>query len=164
MLNTDIAKTVSQILKIALSRKQTIAAAESCTGGLLGVHLSDAPGSSNIFLGALIAYTEATKIYTLGVDEKIIRTYGVVSEQVAASMAKAALEKFKSDWAISTTGYSGPTGGTKEAPLGTVCVSVSGPMGTKTRKYILKNLSRRQHQEKSCELVFELLLKSLNNS
>jgi len=164
MHHKPITATVSQILKIAMSRKQIISAAESCTGGLLAKFLSDAPGSSNTFAGAIVAYTEDSKIRTLGVDPEIIKKFGVVSEEVASLMAERALQKFASDWAISTTGYAGPTGGTAKAPLGTLCIAVSTSAGTKTQKYLLKNLSRNEHQEKSAELIFELFLDTLSKS
>ena len=163
MINKSISKTASQILKKASAYKQTIAAAESCTGGLLALHLSDAPGASNSFSGAVVAYTERAKIEILNVNAEIIKNCGVVSEEVASLMAKGALQKFACDWAISTTGYSGPTGGTAMAPLGTLCIAISGPEGTKTQRYLLENLSRAQHQEKSCELALKLFLEMLNS-
>lgn len=154
----------TQILKIALSAKQTITVAESCTAGLLAVHLSDAPGASDIFSGGIVAYTEDAKSRLLNVNKNIINRFGVVSEEVASSMAEGALEKFGSDWAISTTGYSGPTGGTPKAPLGTLCVAICGPHGTKTHRYLLQNLSRREHQESSCELALRFFLTLLNKN
>ena len=153
----------SQILKVMRASQQTIAVAESCTGGLIAVSMSDIPGASNSFLGAIVAYTESAKIDLLGVNEDIIKKFGVVSEEVASFMAQGALQKFASTWAISTTGYSGPTGGSVYAPLGTLCIAVSGPLGTISRRYLLQNLSRKQHQEKSCELVVKLFLKILTN-
>src|SRR5437660_1124221 len=113
-----------KILDILASRQQKICTAESCTGGLLAVSLSQAPEATRAFLGSIIAYAEETKILVLGVRKNLITKYGVVSEEVAASMAQRAQEKFASDWAISTTGYAGPSGGTDDAPLGTIWVAI----------------------------------------
>ena len=82
-----------------------------------------------------------------------------MSEEVALLMAQGAQKKFGSSWAISTTGYSGPTGGSPAAPLGTLCVGVVGPHKTQSYKYVLKNLSRTEHQERSCEIALKLFLK-----
>jgi PncC family amidohydrolase len=154
----------SHIVKLLSAHRQNVASAESCTGGLLAKYLSDAPGSSEIFSGGIVAYTEEAKINLLGVRVRAIKTYSVVSEEVAAAMAIGAKRNFATDWALSTTGYSGPTGGTLNSPVGTICLGISGPFGTQTRKYILKNLSRSEHQKKSCEILLALFLNILKKS
>ena len=153
-----------QILEALRARHQTLATAESCTGGLLAAFLVNAPSASVSFLGGIIAYAEYSKIHVLDINPRAIQKHGVVSEHIAALMALEVKKKFNTHWGISTTGFSGPTGGTKEAPLGTLVVGVSGPQGTKVQKFLLKNLSREEHQQKSCEialkLCFDILLKN----
>src|SRR6476660_6091364 len=122
--------TAFNILQILAERRQKIATAESCTGGLLAVRLSETPGASRVFAGSIVAYTVPAKVHVLGVQESIINKHGVVSEEVAGAMALQCRHKFASDWALSTTGYAGPSGGTLEAPLGTICIGISGPDGT----------------------------------
>jgi nicotinamide-nucleotide amidase len=156
---------MSTNIPIFLSQhKQTIACAESCTAGLIALHLSDTPGASDIFSGGVIAYSEEAKIKILDVSHDIITKYGVVSEEVAMQMALGAKKLFSVDWALSTTGYAGPTGGTKKAPLGTLCCAICGPKDNLSKRFILKNLSRAEYQNKACDLVLELLAKTFYNN
>ncbi len=112
---------LSEVLGQVLNRNNlTLAAAESCTGGLLCNEITDIPGSSAYFTGGVIAYSNQVKINELGVSEKDIQTFGAVSKQVSLQMAKGVAEKFNSDIGVSTTGIAGPEGGTKEKPVGTV--------------------------------------------
>ncbi len=115
------------VLKLLLKRKETIAVAESCTGGGIGSKLTKIPGSSKIFHGGVIAYNNSIKQRILGVPEEIINAYGAVSKPVVESMAKGVLKKFKVNWAISVSGIAGPTGGSKLKPIGLVNFCIKGP-------------------------------------
>ena len=115
------------VIKLLLSRKETIAVAESCTGGGIGSKLTKIPGSSKIFYGGVIAYTNSIKQDILEVPEEIINTHGAVSKQVVEAMAKGVQKKFKSNWAISVSGIAGPTGGSKLKPVGLVNFCIKGP-------------------------------------
>ena len=115
------------IYKLLLKRKETIAVAESCTGGGIGSKLTRIPGSSKIFHGGVIAYNNSIKERILDVPEEIINTYGAVSKQVVESMAKGVQKKFKVNWAISVSGIAGPTGGNKSKPVGLVNFCIKGP-------------------------------------
>lgn len=106
-------------------RGQTLALAESCTGGLIGQMITDAPGSSAYFIGGWITYANAMKISQLGVDEALIEQHGAVSAPVAEAMARGALERSDADHAVSITGIAGPDGGTDDKPVGTVYIGLA---------------------------------------
>ena len=115
------------ILKLLLKRKETIAVAESCTGGGIGSKLTKIPGSSRIFNGGIIAYNNSIKQDLLDIPEEIINKYGAVSKQVVELMAKSVQKKFKVNWAISVSGIAGPTGGSELKPIGLVNFCIKGP-------------------------------------
>ncbi len=115
------------VFKLLLKRKETIAVAESCTGGGIGYKLTKIPGSSKIFHGGVIAYNNSIKQRILGVPEEIINAYGAVSKQVVESMAKGIQKKFKVNWAISVSGIAGPNGGSESKPVGLVIFCIKGP-------------------------------------
>ncbi len=107
------------------SRGVTVAVAESCTGGLVASRLTDVPGSSSYFLQGFVVYSNQAKHKTLGVPEKTIETFGAVSEEVARAMAVKCLEKSGADFAVATTGIAGPSGGSPEKPVGTLCLAIA---------------------------------------
>ena len=109
---------------------QTVAVAESCTGGGLGARLTARPGSSAYVLGGVIAYADAVKVGLLGVAPEVLRRHGAVSAECAEQMAEGARRRLGSDWALSITGVAGPGGGTREKPVGLVYVGICGPAGT----------------------------------
>ena len=113
-------------------RKQTLATAESCTGGAIASRFTTMAGASAYFNGGVIAYANEVKIGILGVKAEDIERYGAVSESVARQMADGARRATGSDYAIATTGIAGPTGGTKEKPIGTVWMAVATPTHTIT--------------------------------
>tara|TARA_B100000965_G_scaffold382273_1_gene380512 strand:- start:1007 stop:2299 length:1293 start_codon:yes stop_codon:yes gene_type:complete len=115
------------IFKLLLKRKETIAVAESCTGGGIAYKLTKIPGSSKIFNGGVIAYNNIIKKEILDVPEDIINTFGAVSKQVVESMARGIQKKFNVNWAISVSGIAGPTGGSKLKPVGLVNFCIKGP-------------------------------------
>jgi len=127
MLWVDNTTLEEVVIKLLLSRKETIAVAESCTGGGIGSKLTKIPGSSKIFYGGVIAYNNSIKQDILEVPEEIINTHGAVSKQVVEAMAKGVQKKFKANWAISVSGIAGPTGGSKLKPVGLVNFCIKGP-------------------------------------
>jgi nicotinamide-nucleotide amidase len=116
-------------------RGLTLATAESCTGGLVSVRLTDVPGSSDVFAGGIVAYSNDVKAGQLGVPEDVLREHGAVSAETAAAMARGALERVGADVAVSVTGVAGPGGGTGEKPVGLVFLHASGPMGEKHLRF-----------------------------
>lgn len=115
------------IIETLAARGQTLAVAESLTGGGLGLALTQVPGASAVFLGGIISYTTDVKVRELGVGQSVIDQYKVVSEEVAIEMAEGAKNKFATTWAISTTGVAGP-GDYQGVREGTVWIAIRGPI------------------------------------
>jgi len=115
-------------------RGATLAVAESCTGGMLSTRLTDAPGASDFFVAGYVTYTEEQKQRVLGVPAGLIQEHSAVSEQVAAAMAEGARQVSGATYALSTTGYAGPSGGTETDPAGTVYIGMAGPAGTRVTR------------------------------
>jgi nicotinamide-nucleotide amidase len=111
-------------------RRATVSTAESCTGGLLAGRLTEQGGSSDFYLGGFVTYSVAQKRDVLGISKDLLDRYGPVSEPVAAAMAEGARNRTGSTYALSTTGYAGPSGGTEFDPVGTVYLGIAGPGGT----------------------------------
>lgn len=105
-------------------RGETLATAESCTGGLLGSRITDVPGSSAYYMGGLISYTGAAKIDLANVDPDLIRTHGEVSEEVAVALARGVRARFGTTYGVGITGIAGPGGGSEAKPVGTVHIAV----------------------------------------
>ncbi len=103
----------------------TLAIAESCTGGGLCAAVTDIPGSSACFLGGVVAYHNSVKEEALGVPKAAIDIHGAVSEEVAIAMAEGARTRLGADIGIGVTGIAGPEGGTREKPVGTVCIGIA---------------------------------------
>jgi len=118
-------------------RRQTLATAESCTGGLIGEMITDPAGSSDYYLGGISSYANSVKRDSLGVGEDILAANGAVSESVARAMAVGCREKLGADWAISVTGIAGPGGGSTEKPIGLVYIALAGPDHAETHRHIL---------------------------
>jgi len=112
---------------------RTVATAESCTGGYIAHRLTSVPGSSDYYIGSLVAYANAVKHEHLQIPESLIAQHGAVSEPVVQLMAQRVREFLKSDYAIATSGIAGPGGGTDEKPVGTVWMAVAGPSGVQSR-------------------------------
>jgi nicotinamide-nucleotide amidase len=113
------------VVEILTSRRETIAVAESCTGGLLANRITNVSGASAVFLEGNVTYSNEAKIRTLKVPAKLIENFGAVSQEVAAAMAEGARDRAGARYGLSTTGIAGPTGGTAEKPVGTVFVGIA---------------------------------------
>jgi nicotinamide-nucleotide amidase len=124
--NDTLASVVGKLLQ---EKGQTVAVAESCTGGGLGAMLTTIPGSSAYFLGGIIAYANEVKMSLLGVKQHSLEEFGAVSAIVAEEMALGVKQKLGSDWALSLTGIAGPDGGTETKPVGLVCLGLVTPYG-----------------------------------
>ena len=130
--DTSMEQVVGEMLK---ARGLTLAVAESCTGGLVGHRLTNIPGSSSYLLGDFVTYADSAKVSVLGVRRQTLERVGAVSEEVASEMAAGARRIAGSDLGLSTTGIAGPDGGTKEKPVGTVCIALATADRTYVRRY-----------------------------
>jgi nicotinamide-nucleotide amidase len=119
----------SVVLELLRRRGQTLAVAESCTGGGLGAALAGVPGASDVWLGGVIAYANSVKQGLLGVPAELLQAHGAVSDPVAQAMAEGARRATGADWALAITGVAGPGGGSDAKPVGLVHLAVAGPDG-----------------------------------
>ena len=157
LISNDILTKISNLLK---EKKKTIATAESCTGGLIAHSLTNISGSSDYFDRGIISYSNNAKIDLLDVPEEILEKYGAVSEQVAKAMAEGVRTKSNVDIGISTTGIAGPTGGTKEKPVGLVYIGISTIENTMVKKFQFSG-DRLENKESTCNAAFQMLLNIL---
>lgn len=146
--------------RLLRERHLSIAAAESCTGGLLMDTLTDIPGSSDYIAGGVVAYANRIKTNLLGVDEKDLATFGAVSKTVALQMAEAAGRRLEADIGVSTTGIAGPGGGTPEKPVGTVWIGYwSGERHFAIRALLTND--RLINKERSVAIALETVRRTL---
>ena len=131
----DETTLVQQIAKLFIKKGKTLSIVESCTGGKIAEMITAEPGVSAFFKGSMVAYATNIKSSVLGVDEKLIKKYSVVSSEVAEAMAIQSNKVFDTDYAISTTGNAGPTKGDADDELGTVYISIASAAGVFTEKF-----------------------------
>ena len=128
----DKENAARELLSCFLEKGLTFAAAESCTGGMIGETVTALPGSSQVFLGGVVSYANSVKENVLGVKGDTLARHGAVSRETALEMAEGVRRLTGADIAVSVTGIAGPGGGTAEKPVGTVCFGVSDRRGTET--------------------------------
>ncbi len=159
MINELLVKKVTDLLK---QKKLTIATAESCTGGLVAHNLTNISGSSDYFIDGIVSYSNDAKIKLLDVPEDLLKKYGAVSKEVAESMAYNIRKISNVDIGLSTTGIAGPTGGTKDKPIGLVYIGISSTKKTIVKKFLF-NGNRIQNKESTCNEALKLLFNFLKN-
>ena len=147
----------AEIGKILKAGKKTLAIAESCTGGYLSHLITSVSGSSDYFVGGIIAYHNQIKIKELGVRPKAIRKYGAVSAECAGEMVMGIRKRLKTDFAIAVTGIAGPTGGVKGKPVGTVYIAFAAKNELLVERFSFKG-SRKRVIEQSAKKALEMLL------
>lgn len=139
-------------------RGRTLATAESCTGGMIGAALTAVPGSSKVYMGGVISYTNDVKENVLGVGGHLLLQEGAVSAVVAEAMAVGAQKLLKSDFAVSVTGLAGPTGDEFGNPVGTVYIGIAAPEGVCSHHYVFsgaREAVRAQAVQAALRLVLE---------
>jgi len=129
LAGVDVTGLEEVVLDLLRHRDQSLAVAESCTGGLLSARLTDVSGASDVFRGGVVSYSNEAKERLVGVPADELVAHGAVSEQVARAMAEGVRERFEATWGIGVTGIAGPIGGTKEKPVGLVHWAVASESG-----------------------------------
>ena len=145
------------------SRKLKLAAAESCTGGLVSHRITNISGSSEYFPGGIVAYSYEAKATLLGVSWDTLNTFGAVSEETVREMARGARGLFEADIAISVSGIAGPTGGTPEKPVGTTWFGLSTRDGEWARHFVWQG-DRDQNKHDSAEAAFQFVIDYLEGN
>jgi nicotinamide-nucleotide amidase len=125
------------VIEMLIEAGKTIAVAESCTGGIIANRLTNVSGASNVFLAGYVAYSNEAKVRVLGVKEDTLRRFGAVSKEVAYEMVAGARQRSGADFALSTTGIAGPTGGTPEKPVGLVYIGFATPGRIEVKRHML---------------------------
>ena len=126
---------LNNLQQLCIEKGVSVVVAESCTAGLIASKLASLTGSSSYFKGGVIAYQNEIKSKVLGVSQSIIDEKTEVSDEVVAQMAEGVLKKFDSDFAIATSGYAGPTGGTNKNPIGTVFIAIASEVGVVVSRF-----------------------------
>jgi nicotinamide-nucleotide amidase len=141
--------------------RRTLAVAESCTGGLLAMRITEVPGASDYFLGGVVAYSNSAKQALLSVPEEVLLAHGAVSRECALAMAQGVLLAFGADYGLAITGIAGPGGGTPKKPVGLVYVALaSRDGGSEVRELHLRG-SRQGNRWSASETALELLASRL---
>jgi len=156
-----------ELKELLLKKGLTLSTAESCTGGMVAARIVNVPGSSQYFLGGVVAYDNSVKVKLLGVKEETLKAYGAVSPQTAKEMVEGVKRLLGTDCAVSTTGIAGPTGGTKEKPVGLTYIGVSVGNRVEVFQFIFKddspdptkrrNARRRKAAKKALKLLVAML-------
>jgi nicotinamide-nucleotide amidase len=134
----------------------SVAAAESCTGGLLAKMLTDTPGSSRYFKYGWVTYANEAKTDLLGVPPDVLREHGAVSEPTVRAMAAGACQRAQSDYALAVSGIAGPEGGTPDKPVGTVWIALAHPSGVDARRFVFTG-DREMIRDRSAKMALTLL-------
>lgn len=151
-----------KIVRFLNEHNMTITTVESCTGGLIAARLVNVSGASNVFSEGYITYSEEAKAKMVGVNPETIKKYNVVSKEVAYEMASGGAKTANADVAVSVTGVAGPLGGTKEIPVGTVCIGVYYKNKVITEKFLL-NGDRLQVRNQAVDKALEMVWNEFNN-
>ena len=152
------------VVETLIQRKETLVTAESCTGGGLANRITNISGASAVFLAGYVTYANEAKTHDLGVDASLLAAHGAVSPEVAAAMAEGALRRAGADWALSTTGIAGPTGGTPTKPLGTLCIALArrnGPTAVEQHRFFR---DRELFKDLAARTALALLLRAWNEN
>jgi PncC family amidohydrolase len=158
--NTEAEQLAVRAGEILKARHLTLSVAESCTGGLLGDFITDIPGSSDYFVGGVVAYSYGAKELLLGVRHETLLEFGAVSRETALEMARGARRAFRVDLALSITGIAGPGGGMPGKPVGLVYIALVGQDGQRCERYVW-DLDRRGNKRLSAIAALRMLQEHL---
>lgn len=156
-----ISELSQEIVRLCDERKLKVATAESCTGGMISAAITSVSGSSAVIELGVCSYSNRIKREVLGVSQETLERFSEYSAQCAEEMARGVLELSGSDFAVSTSGVAGPTGGSPENPVGTVYISVYGKSGVSSEKYIFDNNGREYVRAATAEKALNALLENI---
>lgn len=151
-----------KIVRFLNEHNMMITTVESCTGGLIAARIVNVSGASNVFSEGYVTYSEDAKTKMVGVNPETIKKYNVVSEEVAYEMASGGAKTANADVAVSVTGVAGPLGGTKDIPVGTVCIGVYYKNKVITEKFLF-NGDRLQVRNQAVDKALEMVWNEFNN-
>jgi len=154
-------KLSQKIVKLLKKKKLKISVAESCTGGMLSSAITSVSGSSKVFTMGLVTYSNQSKNRLLKVPKQLIKKYGAVSVQSCFSMVNNLSKISKSNVSISITGIAGPSGGTKQKPVGLVYLGLKKANKVKINRFLFKNKSRSNVQRAAVKKALELVLNTI---
>ncbi len=157
MMNEHLGAEAGALLE---SRGWRLAVAESCTGGLVGNLITDVPGSSNYFVGGIIAYSDEIKAEMLGVSMEALARHGAVSQEVALAMANGIRRAFEVDVAAAVTGIAGPSGGTPEKPVGTTWIAVTSDQWEHAKQFRWEG-DRLENKRRFADAALQVLVERL---
>jgi nicotinamide-nucleotide amidase len=152
-------KKIKQIISILEDKNLKLSVAESCTGGMLAQQITSVNGASKVFTYGVVTYSDQSKIKNLNVPYKIIKKYGSVSKECCTSMVKNLAKISKAKLNLSITGIAGPTGGSKNKPIGLVYIGIKKNKKIKIIKYLFKNKNRECIRKMSVQKSLELIKK-----
>ena len=160
-MKTNLKETSKKLFSVLTDNKVTFGTAESCTGGLIAKTVTDLSGISEYYFGTVVSYSNSVKQNVLKVKEDTLKEFGAVSSQTAKQMAEGAREVLGCDYAVSTTGIAGPTGGTKEKPVGLVYIACAckGKKTTVTENHFSgtrKEISEQATEKALCMLIEQI--------
>ena len=150
---TSLEQEVGNLLR---QKGLTLGVVESATGGLISHWITNVPGSSDYYQGSITAYSNKTKIKVIGVKEETLDEYGAVSHQVAEEMAQGGRKTLAADICLADTGIAGPSGATREKPVGLFYIGLSNPSGTFSRKHVFPG-NREQNKRDAAEAALSWL-------
>jgi nicotinamide-nucleotide amidase len=150
-------QSMSEVIgRLLIEMQQTMAVAESCTGGYISHLVTEVPGCSAYYNGSVTAYSNEVKVNVLGVSQSSLDQFGAVSRQVAEEMASGVQKLMKADFAVATTGIAGPDGGTQEKPVGTVWIAVAGHNRVVSQKFTFRH-NRERNIIRSAQAALNML-------
>lgn len=153
--------TAGRVLEALAGRGETVATAESLTGGLLAARLTEVPGASRSFVGGVVSYATRVKVALLDVPEDVVERHGVVSQECAVAMARGVRSRFEATWGLATTGVAGPDEQDGH-PVGTVWIAVAGASGVTSRLLRLSG-DRLAIRQATCDAVLSDLAAGLDD-
>lgn len=157
---TRLDELSAAVVAACKQRGLTLGTAESLTGGMIAASVASISGASSVLMGGVVSYDPRVKHEVLGVSQDVIDGVGVVSEPCARQMAEGARRALKVDVAVSATGVAGPTGGTPQAPVGTVYLGVCGPRGTRVERRQFAG-DRQAVREQSAARALEMAIEEI---